>query len=45
MVWGLIAAFFYAGYRINKTDHERIQTQLKARSMDAANKESQPVQS
>ncbi len=45
MVWGLIAAFFYAGYRINKTDHERIQTQLKARSMDAANMESQSVQS
>ncbi|MGB1424726.1 MAG: hypothetical protein ACPG7B_15415, partial [Pseudomonadales bacterium] len=28
MIWGLIAAFFYAGYRINKTDHQRIQAQL-----------------
>jgi len=29
MVWGLIAAFFYAGYRIDKSSYERVQSQLK----------------
>jgi len=29
MVWGLIAAFFYAGYRINKTSYEKVQQQLR----------------
>ena len=29
MVWGLIAAFFYAGYRIDKGSYEKVQEQLK----------------
>ncbi len=29
MVWGLIAAIFYAGYRIDKSSYERVQEQLK----------------
>ena len=31
MIWGLIAALFYAGYRINKGDHDKIQERLRAR--------------
>lgn len=31
MIWGLIAAVFYAGYRIDKKSYERVQDQLKAR--------------
>lgn len=31
MVWGLIAACFYSGYRINKSYHFKIQQQLEAR--------------
>ena len=37
MVWGLIAAFFYAGYRINKSSYEKVQEQLK---LQRAEKES-----
>jgi Na+/melibiose symporter-like transporter len=29
MVWGLIAALFYAGYRIDRDSYERVQAQLK----------------
>ena len=29
MIWGLIAAIFYAGYRIDKGSYERVQKQLK----------------
>ena len=36
MVWGLIAAVFYAGYRITKTYHAEIQRKLAERAQLAA---------
>lgn len=36
MVWGLIAACFYSGYRINKRYHREIQEQLASRRLQQA---------
>ncbi|MDK1024817.1 MAG: MFS transporter [Gammaproteobacteria bacterium] len=36
LAWGLIAACFYSGYRINKKYHEEIQSQLAERKLVAA---------
>ena len=36
MVWGLIAAGLYAGYRIDKRYHAEIREQLEARRAAAA---------
>ncbi|MFT5014675.1 MAG: GPH family glycoside/pentoside/hexuronide:cation symporter, partial [Dinoroseobacter sp.] len=35
MIWGLIAAGIYAGYRIDKAYHQNVQTQLMAKSAQA----------
>ena len=36
MVWGLIAALFYAGYRIDRDSYERVQAQLKEQRSNTA---------
>ncbi len=36
LVWGLIAACFYAGYRIDKHSYEEVQRQLAERQVDDA---------
>ncbi|MBC8475742.1 MAG: hypothetical protein H8D52_00175, partial [Gammaproteobacteria bacterium] len=32
MIWGLIAAFIYAGYRIDKAYHAKVRAELNSRA-------------